>query len=245
MLEELRAWGDVGVVGPLGGGARNEVVEVWRGGERLVARRSRRAAAALEWELDLLAFLGRHGFRVPEVVPAADGRRHVGGVVVQRWLEGVPPRDRDWPDVAAELRRLHALTRGRPQRPGFCSTRELLRRDRGGDVDLSAMPDAAVDACRRAWRGLGGVPTAVVHGDPCAGNVRVSAAGVGLLDWDEARVDHVDLDLADLPCPALPPHRLAAARAAVHAWEAANGWLLEPEYARRRLAMLTAPPGTG
>jgi hypothetical protein len=31
-----------------------------------------------------------------------------------------------------------------------------------------------------------------------------------------------------------------AARAAVTAWEAANGWLVEPAYARRRLALLEA-----
>ena len=46
--------------------------------------------------------------------------------------------------------------------------------------------------------------SAVVHGDPCAANVRVSADGIGLLDWDEARVDHPDLDLADLPSVEVP-----------------------------------------
>ncbi len=75
----------------------------------------------------------------------------------------------------------------------------------------------------------------MVHGDPGAANVRVSAAGIGLLDWDEARVDHPDLDLADLP---LPGSRDPVARAAVAAWEAAAGWRLEPDYARRRLAEL-------
>lgn len=241
MLDQLRAWGDVSVGRPLSGGFRNEVLEIRLGGRRLVARRSRRVGASLEWELDLLAFLGGHGFVVPQVVNSVDGRRHVGGVVVQQWLEGEPPQEQDWSPVAAELGRLHELTRGWPQRPGFCASSDLLHRDRGGDVDLSAMPASAVHACRRAWRGIADVPRGVVHGDPGAGNIRMTKAGVGLLDWDEARVDHVDLDFADLPVPSLPPGRLGVARAAVHAWEAANGWRLEPDYARRRLAQLRPP----
>jgi Ser/Thr protein kinase RdoA (MazF antagonist) len=239
----LSAWGPVVVVGRLGGGHRNSVLEVRSpGGPRLVARRSRRPADALDWELDLLSFLAARGFLVPSVVPTVDGRRHVDGVVVQEWLPGREPAGPEWPLVAAELRRLHAVTRSWPQRPGFRSTAELLVHDSGGDVDLRAMPSAAVAACRRAWRALS-AESAVVHGDPCAANVRVSSAGVGFLDWDEARVDHPDLDLADLPGAGqpgaeLPEPRGRIARAAVHAWEAAAGWRLEPEYARRRLAEL-------
>jgi Ser/Thr protein kinase RdoA (MazF antagonist) len=243
MHDLLQAWGEIRVVGHLAGGNRNQVLEVRRGNQRLVARRSKRQPPALEWELDLLEHLTYHGFTVPTVVPALDGRRHIDGIVVQRWMEGEPPGTRDWAAVAAELRRLHALTQGRPQRPGFCSTKDLLHRERGGDIDLSSMPDAAVAACRNAWRKLEDIPQAVVHGDPAAANIRVTEDGIGLLDWDEARVDHVDLDLADLPVPALPPHRLAPARAAVDAWEAANGWLIEPAYARRRLAQLALNSG--
>lgn len=200
--------------------------------------------AALDWELDLLEHLGGCGFTVPAVVPTLDGRRHVRGVVVQEWLNGRPPAPGDWGAVAAELQRLHAFTRGWSQRPGFRSARDLLLHERGGDVDLSVMPRAAVRACREAWRGLAGVPLAVVHGDPAPGNVRVTARGVALLDWDEARVDHVDLDLADLPITVLPTVRQARARAAVHAWEAACGWRVENQYARRRLAALETTRGS-
>lgn len=238
MHDLFQAWGEVQVIGPLTGGNRNQVLEVQRGGQRLVARRSRRQPPALDWELDLLEYLTAHGFTVPTVVLTADGRRHVDGLVVQQWMEGEPPAARDWAAVAAELRRLHALTQGWPQRPGFCSSTDLLHCDRGGDVDLSSMPDGAVAACRSAWRHLEGTPRAVVHGDPTAANIRVTEGGIGFLDWDEAHLDHVDLDLADLPVQALPLHRLAPAQAAVHAWEAANGWLIEPSYARKRLAQL-------
>lgn len=235
----LDAWGRVSVVGQLGGGHRTEVLELRRDGERLVARVTRRGPESLDWELDLLEFLSANGFLVPAVVPTVDGRRQVDGVVVQQWLPGREPSAFDWPAVVVELRRLHRLTAGWPQRPGFRSTTELLTADRGGDVDLTAMPADAVAACRRAWAALSGKHT-VIHGDPCAANVRVSTAGIGLLDWDEARVDHPDLDLADLPVPELPNARNRVARAATDAWEAANGWQLEPAHAQRRLAAL--PP---
>lgn len=236
----LEAWGALDVVGPLGGGNRNEVLEVRRGGQRLVARRSRRPAAGLAWEVRLLQHLTAHGIRVPSPVPALDGRRHVGGVIVMTWLDGTAPGTDDWPAVAATLRRIHAVTRGWPQRPGSASTRQLLTLDRGGDVDLSAMPAEAVAECRRAWAALAGAPEAVVHGDPGPANIRMTAAGPGLLDWDEARVDATDLDLAELPGSDLPAGRLAVARTAATAWEAANGWTVEPSYARRQLALLRA-----
>jgi Ser/Thr protein kinase RdoA (MazF antagonist) len=245
MRDVLAAWGELTIVGPLGGGHRNSVLELWRDGRRLVARQSRRPALSLDWELDLLAFLARKGFRVPTTVATADGRRHVRGIVVQSWLDGSPPGPDDWAAVAAELRRLHGLTAGWPQRPGFASTRELLTANRGGDVDLTAMPAAAVADCRRAWQRLAsaGHREAVVHGDPGPANIRMSGGRVGLLDWDEARVDQPDLDLADLPGPAvadLEGDCLVTTRAAVRAWETAAGWLIEPSYARRQLALLRA-----
>lgn len=245
------------VIGPLGGGNRNSVLELRCGGERLVARRSRRPPASLDWEVGLLDHLARHGLRVPAVIPARDGRRHVDGIVVLSWLDGRPPVSGDWPAVAAALLKLHAVTAGWPQRPGFVSIQELITADRSGDADLSAMPPDAVAACRAAWRRLAGTPMAVVHGDPGPANIRMTSAGVGLVDWDEARVDYTDLDLADLPAndppfgdapfgdaPAayLSPARLTAARAAVRAWEAASGWRVEPSYARRQLAELRSGP---
>lgn len=74
--------------------------------------------------------------------------------------------------------------------------------------------------------------------DPGAANIRISAGGPGLLDWDEARVDYTDLDLAELPGSELPLQRLAIAKQAATAWEAANGWIIEPSYARHQLELL-------
>lgn len=225
---DLAPWGSPRVVERLGGGHRNEVYRV---GDDWVARRSRRSTASLAWELDLLDHLSRNGFVVPAVVLARDGRRQVDGVVVQRWLPGREPSGDDWPLVTAELRRLHAQMTDWPARPDFPGTRELLTTDRGGDVDLTAMPAEAVARCRAAWQALSG-PATVIHGDPCAANIRVLDGRVGLLDWDEARVDHPWLDLADIPGLEVPPE----ATTAVNAWEASNGWLVEPSYAQGRLA---------
>ena len=207
-----------------------------------VGRLSRRDAAALDSELDLLDHLAAVGLRVPRTASALDGRRHSDGLVVMSWLHGAPPAsEADWRRVEATLRQLHEATRDWPQRPGFASTQEFLVADSGGDVRLDLMPAASVARCRDAWRAIADEPKSVVHGDPGAANARLGRAGVGLIDWDEARVDASVLDRADLPLDPVPGfdgERLHLARRAASAWEAANGWLLEPESARRRLASI-------
>src|SRR5215475_10775317 len=61
MRQVLAAWGRPEVVGPLGGGNRNTVLELRLDGQRLVARQSRRSPASLDWEVDLLDHLARNG----------------------------------------------------------------------------------------------------------------------------------------------------------------------------------------
>ncbi|MGH2584451.1 MAG: phosphotransferase, partial [Dehalococcoidia bacterium] len=115
------------------------------------------------------------------------------------WTATPPTTEQDWRAVAAVLSRLHTLTRDRPQRPGFRATVDLLTHDHGGDVRLDLMPADAIRRCRAAWRTLIREPQSVVHGDPGAGNIRVSRQGAGIFDWDESRVDASILDLASLP----------------------------------------------
>jgi hypothetical protein len=57
MHEVLGAWGQVTVIGPLGGGNRNTVLGLRLAGKRLVARRSLRSSASLDWEIALLDHL--------------------------------------------------------------------------------------------------------------------------------------------------------------------------------------------
>ena len=248
----IAAWGPGARLGaPLGGGARNDVREVWIGPVRHVARWSPRPASAIAWELDLLAALARAGLHMPRPAPAPDGRLQVDGVTVISWLDGdAPATDADWRAVGTFLVRLHAVTRDWVQRPGFAGAADLLTGTLGGDIDLDVMPAAAVAICRAAWAALPAGPSSVVHGDPGAANVRLWRGDGGMIDWDEARVDLPLFDLVTLPLPRaeiarlagqpLSAPALAAARRAALAWEVANGWIVEPAYARRCLDRLLA-----
>ena len=242
----LAAWGAGARIGDrLSGGNRNEVWRVVVDGAPYAARLSPRPPAAIEWELDLLSYLRRHDLRVPAILPTSDGRRRVGGMVLFEWLDGDPPTtERDWRTVERALRTLHHLTANWPQRPTFQSSQELLDDNQGGDVRLDLMPDEAVRRCRAAWRVLAGAPASVIHADPGASNICISTAGAGIFDWDEARVDASILDLAALPLERfadVTADHLQRARTALDAWEAANGWVVEPSYARRRLSALPGP----
>lgn len=241
--ELSRAWSGLVVGAPLTGGHRNRVWQAVLGGRRVVVRRSRRPRGSLAWELDLLAALDRAGFGVAEVLPADNGARSVEGYVVQAWVEGRPPvDDRDWEAVAAELARLHRLFVGVAQRPGCRVVTELGPTSRSVDAKLSALPADVRALVLAVFAGVRDAPVGVVHGDPGASNIRIDAGGrVWLLDWDESRVDVTWHDLSNLGVEVLPPavHRRAVRLS--HAWEVANAWIAEPDYARRRLAALTDP----
>jgi Ser/Thr protein kinase RdoA (MazF antagonist) len=238
---DVTAWSGLRLDEPLTGGVRNPVWAAHRGGQRLVVRHSGRSAAALDWELDLLAHLDAHGIGVPVTVPADDGRRHVRGVMVQRFVEGRPPTGPgDWSRVVAMVTAVHQLTAGWPQRPGFAAAADLRLTDRGGDVRLDLMPADAVAVVRDAWRPVLTGPTSVVHGDVGGGNLLVDGARVTLLDWDESRVDVPWFDFAFLPDDVAVPTPVARRDlvTAGLAWEVATCWAPEPGYAARRLAEL-------
>jgi Ser/Thr protein kinase RdoA (MazF antagonist) len=239
--EALAQWGDhVALIEPLAGGVANDVWSVRVNGQRAVARRGGRSDADLAWETQLLVRLDRAGLTVPRPIPTMDGRRFADGVVVMTYVAGRPPATAaDWRRVAATLRQLHRLTAGWPQRPGWRSSTDLLHVATGTKIDLGAMPPESVARCRAAWARLVGRPTCVVHGDPNPRNIRMTAARVALIDWDEAHVDVPDLDL-------VLPHNAAGLDAAAHdiaaqawaAWEAAVCW--DDAHAVTRLAEVRA-----
>lgn len=235
--EALAQWGDdVTRIEPLSGGVANDVWSVRLNGRRAVARLGTRSDADLDWETNLLQHLDRAGLTVPVPIPTTDGRRFADGLVLMTYLEGDPPEaEADWRRVAATLRRLHELTEGWPQRPGWRSSTDLLHADSGTKVDLTAMPAEGVARCRAAWARLAGRPTSVVHGDPNPRNVRITPERVALIDWDESHVDVADLDLV-LPHNAagLDGPTLDIATQASAAWEAAVCW--DDDYSKRRLA---------
>ncbi|MEU8364071.1 phosphotransferase [Nonomuraea sp. NPDC048882] len=240
--ETLKRWGaDAARVEPLTGGVANDVWSVRVGGRFAVGRLGGRSDADLAWETELLRYLDREGLTVPVPIPTADGRLFADGLVVMTYVEGVPPEtEDDWRRAAETLRRLHELTRGWPQRPGWRSSADLLHAETGTKVDLRAMPAEGVARCRAAWARLAGRETCVVHGDSNnLGNVRVTADRVALIDWDEAHVDVPELDLV-LPGNAagLDDGAYDVAAQASAAWEAAVCW--DDEYAVKRLAEVRA-----
>ncbi|MEV0162558.1 phosphotransferase enzyme family protein [Nonomuraea fuscirosea] len=236
--ETLKRWGaDVARVEPLTGGVANDVWSVRVGGRLVVGRLGGRSDADLAWETELLRYLDREGLTVPVPIPTTDGRLFADGLVVMTYVEGGPPEtEDDWRRAAGELRKLHRLTRGWPQRPGWRSSADLLHAETGTKVDLGAMPPEGVARCRAAWARLAGRETCVVHGDSNnLGNVRVTADRVALIDWDEAHVDVPELDLV-LPGNAagLEEGAYDVAAQASAAWEAAVCW--DDAYAVKRLA---------
>lgn len=241
---DLEHWSDLRVGAPLEGGERSQVWEAMLGPDRVVIRSSRRGADSLDWELALLVDLRSHGFCVPDPIPTDDQRLRAGLTSVHRWIDGRPPTSpTDWAQVASELRRVHRMPIVRPQRPGAASVTSLGLARRSVDADLDRIPASVVDQCLLFFDAYLEAQLAVVHGDPMAGNVRLTSEGrVGLIDWDEARIDIPDLDLANLGVAVLSGDRRRTAEWAADAWETLNGWTQEPDYARMRLARLPTTP---
>ncbi|MDB5615181.1 MAG: hypothetical protein JWQ22_2834 [Devosia sp.] len=93
--EALERWGkDATQLERLTGGVANDVWSVHVAGTLAVARLGKRSDADLAWETELLQHLNRNGLIVPVPIPTTDGRLFVDGMVVMRYLTGVPPEQR-------------------------------------------------------------------------------------------------------------------------------------------------------
>jgi Ser/Thr protein kinase RdoA (MazF antagonist) len=239
--EALKQWGkDVVRLEPLSGGVANDVWSVRIQGQLAVARLGTRSDADLTWETELLQYLDRNGLTVPVPIPTSTGRLFVDGLVVMTYIEGnYPETEFDWRCVADTLRKLHQLTQGWPQRPGWRSSTDLLHADTGTRINLNAMPPEGVARCRAAWSRLAGQQTCVVHGDPNPRNILIMENRVALIDWDESHTDVPDLDLV-LPynAAALDISTYDIASQASAAWEAAVCW--NDEFSVKRLAEVRA-----
>lgn len=242
--DALVAWGSGRVLARLHQRRGRDVRLVELEGERRVASLGAYSEVELDWELDLRDHLGRSGVNVPRIVPTADGRRRVGSLVVVEEVEGQPPASpEDWAAVVSALRWLHRMTPDWPQRPGRRGSGDLIGVAGTDDLPLDALPSEVVDICRAAWRRVADWPTAVVLGDPDAGNVRMTPAGPVFLDWSAARVDVPELDLAALPdavSPLVGRRRWLAAQA-LAGWSAARSWPVDADRARRHLDRIDWP----
>jgi len=239
-VQEIQHWEGLTLAHQIEEGNRNEVWAGTIGDLPVAVRRSRRSHESLRWELDLLAQLSIRGFRVPLPVAATDGSWSHEGVVVQHWLTGEPPSsDGDWELAAAELQRLHSSCADIAQRPGCVAVPELSARSKSVDADLAAVPRDVAELVLDVFASFADVPTSLIHGDPMGSNIRITTDGeVGLLDWDESRVDLVWHDLSNLGVRVLDEEAHGRALRLSDAWEAVNAWTCEPSYAQMRLANL-------
>ena len=242
--DALVAWGAGRVLRRLGSGRDRDVRLVELGGRRAVARLGGAGDEALDWEIDLLGHLHEVGVGVPRIVPALDGRRRVGQLIVVEEVDGRPPEStEDWRAVVSALQWLHRMTEDWTQRPGRRSSIEMVRSEHSDDLDLSRLPVEVVETCRAAWQRLADAPLAVVQGDPSGSNIRITATGPVFLDWSASRVDVADLDLVGLPNDVLPisGKRLWRAAQAEAAWAAARDWVVDEALARRHLERIDWP----
>jgi Ser/Thr protein kinase RdoA (MazF antagonist) len=183
------------------GGARSRLWRVEIDGLAHVARRTAEGEPSLRWLCRVQAVAARQGLRLAAMIPARNGALTVAGWTVEPWLEGCVGEPGDLASVRAALQRMHRATRDWPDRPG------LVRRL---PVRLGRVPETH---------------RAVVHGDVHAGNlIRLAGGGVALIDWEEARIGDIRLDLG-FSCDAM-------GRAAHAAAEVRACWWAEPERAR-------------
>jgi hypothetical protein len=216
-----------------------------RAGERLVAKTTRRTPGAISWLTRVHEQATAAGFIVPRFVPSQQGELVVDGVTVEQWLEGSPASPQERQGAVPLLRAFQGATRNWAQRPGFASSRALLQKQQGGDVDLAAMPQDLVEMCRAAWRELVFEPVSVVHGDLNVQNLlRTPEGRLALIDWDEARVDASILDeVALAPRDDMGEMRWERAMRALEAWEVTVSWHIEPAYAHRLATELRTRTG--
>ncbi|WP_138465470.1 phosphotransferase [Poseidonocella sp. HB161398] len=215
------------------GGHRNRAFRTQGAEPQLIFKSTRRSEAALAWLAPVHDAAEAAGFAVPRLLPSRNGRLCEAGWTCEAWIEGRSFPAAGLPRLRAALETLHAACAGLPQRPGFASARELLARESGGDIRLSALPREAAAACREAWHALTHRRETAIHGDLNPGNLlRCPDGRTALLDWDESRRDLALFDLGQLGPVDSREWR------AILAWEVACCWELEPAHAEKLLKQL-------
>lgn len=188
--------------GRVAGGDEARLVALESSAGRVVLRVAPawRTVEELEWAYALAGFASG---AVPEAVaplPALDGARvfrHAGRPVsLWPWVEGerLDREDAALRDAAARLlARLHRVLPAWPQpRPRPPAARVPPR-----SADVPEVEDAELDRWMARRAADAGVPRGPVHGDFYRGNVLCREGRImGLIDWDESRVDALDVELA-------------------------------------------------
>ncbi len=220
-------WGIHATIAPLPGGHRNQVFRTV-GRDRDV-KTTRRTPDSIAWLTQVLHLAEQSGFIVPHLIASQTGRLIEHGWTCEPFIRGNTFTQNDMRGIAPSLARFHAASMNIQQRPGCLSARDFLTYDRGGDIDLRAMPEPLVALCRKAWSQIAANPTCVIHGDLSPSNlIRTEDDRIALLDWDECRVDVTIFDDAQTGATGADE----VGQMAVLAWEIACSWHLEPDYAR-------------
>jgi hypothetical protein len=133
MREVLSASGQPVVIGLLGGGNRNTVLEIPLGQRRLVARQSHRGSACLDWEIAFLDHLASHGLKVPAVMPALGGRRYVDSPLRRRAASPIGTGDEER-QGAQDATQERAFTGYRPAQERAARVRPADKTTRAGRV---------------------------------------------------------------------------------------------------------------
>jgi hypothetical protein len=180
--------------------------------------------------MPVLDLAEQSGFIVPKLLKSTQGRYIEEGWTCEPFLDGRMFQTGELNRIGSRLQLLQVKARNVLQRPGFLAASDLIGCDFGGDIDLRVMREDVVALCRGAWSQIANRSRSLVHGDLNASNLIWTVnGGIGLIDWDEARVDATLFD----DFHAGLHDRGGVEEMAVLAWEIASSWLLEPEYARR------------
>ncbi len=215
---------------PLHGGHRNMAFRTVGLAQNLVFKTTRRSESAMRWLEAVHNHAAQAGFRVPRLAHSHKGNLIEAGWTCEPFLDGRAFKPDEIPLIAPLINNFHTRLTGHPQRPGFLSAAALAKHGKGGDVNLAALPPRLAAICQHLWADL--PPTTVVHGDLNPANLILCDTGeMGLIDWDECRVDAPIFDTGHLRAPLTTREALV-----LKSWEAACSWQLEPAYARGLLA---------
>ncbi|WP_425040729.1 phosphotransferase [Primorskyibacter sp. S187A] len=219
---------------PLEGGQRHQVLRGTGDGSAYVFKTTNRSEAQLAWLATLEPRLKSVGLARALPIPTLEGACSFAGWTVERYIPGRVLTPADRVRLRQTLRRMQRVCFGLPQRPGFLKARDFLVQSKGGDIDLSRMPEDVVKRCRKALSLVPSVPVTLCHGDLHPGNIAVTPWGQFVFyDWDEARIDNPLFDMVAVGALDHPTPRRAAL-----AYEIAACWHIEPERAKSLLLHL-------
>lgn len=230
---DLSAFGDFSIVRPLDSGHRNAAwMVVDRTGDKFVAKSTRHGEEALEWLEPLLRAAQRAGLQVPLLRRTGNGQLSCLGVTVEPFFEGRNPTAREMRNLAPHLREFHRNAIGTDQRPGLQAEPRLGKMVLFARTNIDSIPLPLRERCCDAMAAVQATRRQAIHGDLQPANLLLSGDGPTLIDWDEARVDYQFLDET---CWRAPNEMERRAHLAI---EIVNGWLVEPDYARRLASLI-------